>query len=163
MSRGVEFNLVALFAHGDDLVELGEDEIAFGLLGCGADILLANTYADEFPAEARIAKKGAKLLTKALGGAESIAACSLLSQSQAALASERQRRHGTEEDAVVHAAGADLVQRHYALPRNVVADLERQRIEAWEWADELRAREERGWKSRGTGRSGWPRNASSSG
>ncbi len=142
--RGVDYSSVSAFAFGDDVPGIGEEEIVFGLLGCGADVLLSKTYADEFPARPRIARKGAKLVARGLGGPGSIAASSMFAQAQATLASERQRRQGADEDAVRHAACAGLVQYHYALPREFVRDLERKRAEAWQWADELLAREERG-------------------
>lgn len=143
-SRGVRFDFVALFAHGDDVIALGEAEVAFGLLACGADVLLTKTHTDEFPASRRVARKGTKLLTKALGRPASIEASCLLAQSQAVLASEQQRRAGRTDDADVHYACAGLLQRHYPLPAGLIRQLQRERTEAWEHADELRDQAARG-------------------
>jgi hypothetical protein len=139
-SLDVDYDLVSLYGHGQSEANLDRAGVAFGLLGCGADLLIPKTRYDEFPARGKTSKRGAKLLARALGSTATVWAASVLAQAQAMVMADLQGRDGSAQDAAWHRKGGLLVQSYFPVPDDVLADLEERRIEARQWAAEVERR-----------------------
>lgn len=143
---GASYDWTMLAAMGE--VPLSDDaraeDVAYGLLTAGGEVLLSKTHRDEFPARGRTGAQGTKQLTRALGADSTIQASSLLAQAQGLLAAKQQERAGYGSSAAAHRAVAPFVQRYFPVDDEGRERLEHHAATAWKHADDLDAREQAG-------------------
>jgi hypothetical protein len=122
----VDFDVETLVMFGEiqPPAERRPEDAAFGLLHCGGQLLVANTYPDEFPASGRAASSGANALRQRLGEPQSVEASALLAQAQALLAAEQQRRVGDVGSASLHELCAKWLDSSFPLSSRTRNDLE---------------------------------------
>lgn len=137
----VDYDLHTLFMYGGlhELPGGRREDVAFGLLAAGGTLLAAKTYADEFPAEGRTARKGAKLLAAALDKPQSLEGAAMLARAQALLAARRQLGAGRPEEATTHHASADLLQEAFPIPADAIDDVDHYLAKSFERAEEAMA------------------------
>ena len=102
-----------------------EEGQVFGLVACGADLLLGLIDADGFPSmDRRTIKRGAKWVMKDASGEAGQLAAIFLAQAMALSMELLQRRSGDELSAREHHEFRDLIQRVYPLPAHALDQLD---------------------------------------
>ena len=108
----------------------GRDAAPLHFVMCGARILLALTYADEFPSSSKLtAWRGARAVRRRMSDPLAGTAAVVLTQALAALLEEVTARAGEEPSAAIHRECAHLVQAAYPLAPELLARIDACRAE----------------------------------
>jgi hypothetical protein len=120
---GADYDVETLWMYGEYARdEIAPEEVAFGLLHAGGQILVTKTHADEFPAsKRRVGRKGSRLLRSALGEDQTLVASTVVARAQALLAAERLAAAGDRESAQVHELSAAFLLRYFPLSGDDIA------------------------------------------